>query len=64
MDLTWQLKNGVYKYFSGFSGAREVYISTSPAPESVYKYFSGARKMFLDISQASPAPEKCIVLRC
>ena len=26
-------QTGVYKYFSGLSGAKYVYISTSPAPE-------------------------------
>src|SRR6218665_4193590 len=66
--------SGAYKYFSGFSGAKEVYINTSPAPEKcvkilfrrrnrVYKYFlglSGAGEVFIytHLSDTSPAPEK------
>ena len=64
--------SGAYKYFSGFSGAKEVYINTSPAPEKcvkillrrrndVYKYFlgfpgAGAGEMFSYIYLSNTSP--------
>src|SRR6218665_3435338 len=58
---------GVYKYFSGFSGARSVYMNTSPAPKKCVKILLRRRKgvhagevflyNFIYLSDTSPAPE-------
>ena len=39
----WASLPGVYKYFTGFSGAGEAYKYFSG---SVYKYFSGAEQVY------------------
>src|SRR6218665_254133 len=67
--LPASITSGVYKYFSGFSGARLVYykhfsgagkvcINTSPAQEMRFQILprlSGAREVYLN---TSPTPQK------
>src|SRR6218665_3825825 len=65
---------GVYKYFSGFSGAGEVYKYFSggaykyfsgvykyfPGAGGVYKYFSGAGEVYLNTTIAFFCPGKVL----
>jgi len=46
---------GVYKYFSG---AKEVYIDTSPAPKKCVKILLRNGMVYINTSLASPAPEE------